>query len=86
MPNPQIPALIWTLALDHLYFVVSSYLRFFIIIFNIMNIYYLGKARKNSFFQSAFLQKESSYLPASTVIEQSESSAGGHWLWSPFTL
>ena len=33
-----------------------------------------------------YLQKEGSYLPGSRVIEQSESPAGGHWLWSPFAL
>lgn len=34
----------------------------------------------------AFLQKEGSYLSACTAIEQLESSADGHWLWSPLTL
>lgn len=35
---------------------------------------------------STFLQKEGSYLSASTTIEQLESSVDGHWLWGPLTL
>ena len=86
MPSPQIPALIWTLPLDHLYFLVSSHLRFLSLFSKYYEHLLSWKSREEFFFLSAFLQKEVSYLPASTVIEQSESSAGGHWLWSPFTL
>lgn len=31
-------------------------------------------------------KKKGSYLPASTAIEQLESSVDGHWLWGPLTL